>query len=355
MTRFATPRGLFIPALLGLAIALVVAILAISPATQGAVPDDVYATYGVHNDAHNADCAFPNCTYVRTPGEPTNPRYPAYWTSHWAMYRVFNKYQDYPPPYDGKPPAALKDGVDYQTSWGATYYDSTWRGPSGEGAMEEHYEKFCLPIFPIPNNYTCSFISLGKTAFFVTYDDRPSWMPPVCLFSPSNHPPERDFIKHLPYSKADSARLGDRVQGYSFWVGQSGKPIQTGVSPDQTANGGIMFGYGFDSNATPDRVNKRAAPYRHPQSFYFSGVPYMPQLPQPNAPIVSQNYTDFAMTRPDPAKTWAQVAGLDPKTLPKCQLFNPPAVAQTAAAPDGRLSAPGPAPKVPTWGSIGKP
>jgi hypothetical protein len=83
------------------------------------------------------------------------------------MYRVFNHFKDYPPPYDGKPPAPLEEGKDYQTTWGASYYDSTWMGPIGNGAMEEDYEKACLPIFPIPNNYSCSVISLpggGPTA-----------------------------------------------------------------------------------------------------------------------------------------------------------------------------------------------
>ncbi|HVR99829.1 MAG TPA: hypothetical protein VMW27_24610 [Thermoanaerobaculia bacterium] len=308
--------------------------------------DDVYATYGVHNDSHSKECADPRtCTYERAPGMPSDPEYPEYWTSHWKMYRVFNRFQMYPPPYDGKPPAELVEGQDYETSEGVTYYDSTWGG--GEGAMEEHYVKRCLPIFPIPNNYTCSFISLGKTAYFVTYpEDRPAGMPPVCLFSPDNHPPRRDFITHLPYSLGDSSRLNGTVQGYSFWVNHvTGRPMQTGVFPDQTDNGGIMFGYAFESTPRPDSAQPSAPPYRHPQSFYFSGYPYAPA----NAPIVSQNYTDFAMVRPDPAKTWDQVKGLDPKTLPPCQLFDPP------SPPEGMVGATArPKAKAPTWGSIGR-
>ncbi|WP_198956117.1 hypothetical protein [Archangium sp. Cb G35] len=303
--------------------------------------DDVYATYGVHNSSHASECANRQCEYTRGPGEPANPVYPEYWTSNWTMYRVFNNYETHLPPYDGKPPAPLVEGQDYEVSYGTTYYDSTWNG--GQGAMMEHYEKRCLPIFPLPSNYTCSFISLGDTAFFVTYDsDRPEGMPPVCLFSPRNHPPRRDFVKHLPYSQGDSAQLGGRVQGYSFWVDHAtGKPIQTGASPDQTQAGGILFGYAFDSTATPDRVDTAAPPYRHPQSFYFSGYPVAPA----NAPIVSQNYTDFAMIRPDPAKTWDQVSGLDPKTLPRCQLFDPP------NTPNALLKSGKPAP---TWGTIGR-
>ena len=101
-----------------------------------------------------------------------------------------------------------------------------------------------------------------------------------------------------------------------------------------------MFGYAFDSQPTPDRVDGYAPPYRHPQSFYFSGFPAAPA----NAPIVSQNYTDFAMIKPDPKTTWDQVNKLDPKTLPPCQLFDPPASA-LAVPNTGRA---------PTWGNIGK-
>jgi hypothetical protein len=240
------------------------------------------------------------------------------------MYRVFNNYVDSPPPYDGKPPDTLKEGVDYQVSCGATYYDSTWRGPNGEeGAMMEHYEEWSLPIFPMDNHFTSSFISLGNTAYFLTYDkDRPKGLPPICLFSQLNHPPRRDFIKHLPYSAGDSRRLGGRIQGYSFWTSPEPNkpPIQVGASPDRTADGAVLFGYAFDSFWSPDAVDKSAAPYRHPQSFYFSGYPGKP----PNAPIVSQNYTEFAMIRPNPAETWDLVAKFSAgKEIPSmCNLFD---------------------------------
>ena len=98
----------------------------------------------------------------------------------------------------------------------------------------------------------------------------------------------------------------------------------------------------FDSVPKPDRVNKAAAPYRHPQSFYFSGVPMNP----PNAPIVSQNYTDFAMVRPDPAKTWGQVAKMCTGDVPRCELFNPP------ASGDGKALGAEQAREAPTWGDI---
>ena len=130
------------------------------------------------------------------------------------------------------------------------------------------------------------------------------------------------------------------MQGYSFWVdGETGKPIQVGVSPDRTADRAIMFGYAFMSEPTPDRVDKSAPPYRHPQSFYFSGYPLAPA----NAPIVSQNYTDFAMIKPDPKTSWDLVNKRDPKSLPQCRLFNPPSAALGVAAP---------AKRAPTWGDL---
>jgi hypothetical protein len=135
-------------------------------------PTDVYSTYGAHNPPTDSPCADQGCVYTRKAGEPSNPRYPDYWTSHWTMYRISNPtlLAKYPPPYDGIPPRRLKPRVDYEISRGETFFDNTWRGRSGEGAMMEHYEKRCLPIIPISNHFTCSFISLGDTAFFVTYD-----------------------------------------------------------------------------------------------------------------------------------------------------------------------------------------
>jgi hypothetical protein len=171
-------------------------------------------------------------------------------------------------------------------------------------------------------------------------------MPPVCLFSPINHPPRRDFIEHLPYAAGDSERLKNRVQGYSFWIDpNSGAPVQVGVGPDRTLKGDIMFGYAFESQARPDSADPTAAPYRHPQSFYFSGVydATDPATP-PDAPIVSQNYTDFAMIKPDPRQTWDQVSGLDVAALPKCALFDPPSLA--ALNVGGR--------RPPTWADIGR-
>ncbi len=298
----------------------------LAAASSGLEPANVYSTWGVHNDAHADDCGATNCSYARKAHDPGDPVYPPFWTSQWVMYRVFQGYGNHPPPYDGRPPAPFREGTDYQSSRGVTYYDSLWRGPQGDGAMEEHYEKYCLPIFRFSNHYSCSFISLGDIAFFITYDDRPTWMPPVCLFSPNNRPPARDFIKHLPYAREDGARLGGLVNGYSFWIGSNGKPYQIGASPDQTAQHGILFGYAFYSKSTPpDRIDRSAAPYAHPHSFYFSGVPYSSEAPVPNAPIVSQNYTDFAMLRPDPTKTWDAVMHLDPQNQPPCHLFDSPA------------------------------
>ena len=309
-------------------------------ANNSADNNAVYATYGVHNAPDVSKCTRPDCSYTGEKGRPADPIYPAFWQSRWTMYRVFANYAGALPPYAGAP-KGLVPGRDYEVSYGATYYDSTWKsagkGPDGEGAMMEHYEKRCLPIFPFTNNtFTCSFISLGNTAFFLTYpQDRPKGMPPVCLFSNFNHPPRRDFITHLPYSAADSAQLGAGAQAYSFWVGDDGKPFQTGVKPDQTERGGglgngVMFGYAFA------RVNGTL----QPQSFYFSGFPLTP----PDAPFVSQNYSGFAATKPDPAKTWDLVSKLDPAKLPACTVMNGPSSPTLKAGQKRPL----------TWFDIGK-
>ena len=77
------------------------------------------------------DAAGPARIYL---GEPADPVYPEYWTSPWTMYRVFNNYVDHSPPYDGRPPAPLREGIDYEVSYGASYYESTWRGATGFAA-----------------------------------------------------------------------------------------------------------------------------------------------------------------------------------------------------------------------------
>ena len=281
----------------------------------------IYPTYGVHNPPHYSPCASPDCLYDRGPAEPSDPILPLYWIAKWKMYRVFKQYAQYPPPYDVAPPPPLKEGVDYEVSSGTTYYDSTWRGPNGEhGAMMEFYENRALPIFPGPNTFSCAFISLGDSAYFLTFkENRPVGMEPVCLFSAVNHPPTRDFIKHLPYSKGDSERLDGRVQGYSFWTSPGGDrpPIQVGVSPDRTAEGAVMFGYAFHSKWTEERSSTGLPMlYRRPHSFYFSGWPKDP----PNAPIVSQNFYDFLIAKPDPAKTWDLVVEFaEGIPIPVCQ------------------------------------
>jgi hypothetical protein len=307
------------------------------PHTSCNCPQDpvINVTWGVHNAPAFSPCVYPNCRYTRGPNEPPDPLFPEYWTSSWTMYRVYGNYAQYPPPYNGAPPA----GAQYETSYGASYYDSTYIAPAGTGAMMEHYEKKCIPIFPLPNDFTCSFISLGDIAYFLTYDDRPPNMPPVCLFSPLNHPPQRDFISHLPYSAGDSSRLGNGAQAYSFWVSAAdSKPIQVGASPDQTNYPAILFGYAF---APVNGVLQ-------PQSFYFSGYPGDP----PNAPIVSQNYTNWSATKPDPAKTWDLVSKLDVTSLPLCHLFDP--LTSGGGSTGTEAFAVRSAKRFPTWADIGR-
>ncbi|WP_207749059.1 hypothetical protein, partial [Clostridioides difficile] len=65
-----------------------------------------------------------------------------------------------------------------------------------------------------------------------------------------------------------------------------------------------------------------------------------------------QNYTSFAATQPSP-DIWAEVSGIDPTTLPACQLCDPPETAggSTNAALKAGSSAPV---RAPTRGDIGR-
>ena len=266
----------------------------------------IYPTFGVHNPPQYSPCppTGKDCLHRRTEGQPSDPLWPQQWVSDWTMYRVFDGYKDNPPPYTSPPSTLTPD--QYEVSQGWTAYDSTYQIDKypDAGAMMEHYEKRCLPIFPIDNQFSCAFVSLGKTAYFLTYEqDRPKDMPPCCLFSPENHPPRRDFVKHLPYSPQDSARL-DNIQAYAL------------------STGPILFGFAAHSDYTTDADVPHQPAYRHPQSFYFSGSPETP----PNAPIVSQNYSGFSARAPDPTTTWDLVAKMcTAQPLPDCQLFDPPA------------------------------
>ncbi len=264
-------------------------------------PDNVYETLGVHNPR---GCEIPErCIGDRPEGSPSDPHFPLYWISNWTMYRVKTGYKQNPPPYSN-PPATLKPS-DYTVSYGTTYYDASYipRDFDGYGAMMEHYEDYCLPIFPIKNNnYTCTFISLGNKAYFLTYpEDRPKNMPQCCSFSPWNHPPRQDFIKHLSYSEERSKHLFGTIQAYAEEVP---------AGPEK-----ILFGYAFYKQATADDYVH--PPYRHPQSFYFSG-----DTTKANAPIVSQNYTNFRFQKPDPRYTWDRVAQMCPTDPVDCQLFD---------------------------------
>lgn len=303
-------------------------------------PEPLYTTYGAHNPPeYNEQCTNRDCTYPRKDGEPEDPLWPEYWQSDWNMYRVYNRYAEFPPPYPGKPPSPLADGVDYQTSKGTSYYDSTYEGQWGKRAMLENYTDFCLPIFPMENGFSCQFVSVGEKAFFFADDDRrPDHVPEACLFSPLNYAPARDFVSHLPYSAGDSARIGEGGQGYSFWVSAvDGRVLRVGASPDQTGKAGILFGYGFER--TDDGAMR-------PHSFYFSGYP----LPPADAPMVSQNYVGFGATQPD-ASIWEKAESQDIDALPVCNLF-----AQHETDSEGKITSVTPTTELtaPTWASIGR-
>lgn len=268
----------------------------------------IYPTFGVHNAPQYSPCppTAQDCLNRRAEDQPSDPLYPQHWVSDWVMYRVFDGYEENPPPYTSPPRRLTPDR--YEISYGTTYYDSTYNAKNypDSGAMMEFYRKRCLPIFPIDNHFTCAFISLGKTAYFLTYEhDRPKGMPPCCLFSPENHPPRRDFVKHLPYSPVDSSRI-EGIQAYSLKT-----PGPGGVD--------ILFGYAFESNYRTDDEFPHSEAYRHPYAFYFSGS----NAPVPNAPIVSQNYRNFLAKSPEPENTWDLVAKQCAAPIPDCALFVP--------------------------------
>lgn len=266
-------------------------------------PDHIYYTQGAHNDL-DCDKSKNYCVADRHQGEPSDPQYPQWWISDWKMYRVFQNYDKFPPPYSSPPQDLNPD--DYEVSDGTTYYDSTYiaKDGDGEGAMIEHYKKRCLPVFPSENHYTCSFVSLGNKAYFLRYDDLDlTKKPSICLFSPHNHPPRTDFIKHLSYDPTESAHLNNSLQAYSIHLSDKENPKK-------------LFGYAFYKEATPDSYDSTAKPYRHPQSFYFAGYPLAPV----HAPIVSQNYTSFHIEKPS-SETWTQIAEMLPPNPKPCCLF----------------------------------
>jgi len=119
----------------------------------------------------------------------------------------------------------------------------------------------------------------------------------------------------LPYAVGDSRQLNFAVQGYSFWVSQkTGVIMQTGAAPDQTQNGGILFGYAFDSQPTPDRM-KGEPPYRHPQSFYFLVFRHRCQTRQSSARTTPTSRL-CGPTRRRPGRRWQA------STRPNCRLVN---------------------------------
>ncbi|MCL1126415.1 hypothetical protein [Shewanella surugensis] len=263
---------------------------------------NVYETYGVHN---SLGCNKKNhfCLSPRSRNAPSNPILPLEWISDWVMFRVKKDYKDNPPPYTN-PPSTLKP-EDYTISYGTSFYDANYLPLHGDGvgAMMVHYDKYCLPIFPIANNlYTCSFISLGNKTYFLTYrHDRPAHMPACCLFSPNHHPQRPDFVKHLNYDFLRSKQLNHSVLAYS--------------REQLTLHGQVLFGFAFNKATSPDAFNTPG--YQHPHSFFFSG-----DFNTAKAPIVSQNYTSFRTEKPNPEQTWERVSRMCPATPKPCQLFN---------------------------------
>ncbi len=272
----------------------------------------IYANNSVHNDCF---CDPPaKCDFSDQEGRPADPHYAPYWMSQWTMYQVFQNYQVFPPPY-ANPPQHLTQS-DYRVSRGSTFYDNTYVPADGDGtgAMMEFYGyNQCLPIFPMRNDYSCAFISRGNKAYFLNYGKlevgttQNGAVPPrdvtptCCKFSPFNHPPRPDFIKHLPYSTERSQHLDGSLLAYAWTTPPPSPPI--------------LFGYAFykDQWITDPATGEK---YNLPQSFYFSGQPTDP----PDAPIVSQNYESFRVAQP-PSELWDLVDQVCPPEPKWCCLF----------------------------------
>ncbi len=203
------------------------------------------------------------------------------------MYRVMHNYEK------TRRPTAIPSTLtpaDYTVSRGTSYYDTAYIPADGDGfgAMMEHYEKYCLPIFPIKNNnYTCSFVSLGNKAYFLTYpQDRPKDMPACCMFSPMNHPPRQDFIQHLPYSAERSQNLDGSVQAYALDL--------------QSPQGPILFGYAFYKRCRDNRLT--GSPNRS-----FSLVTPASPMPRSSARTTPTSASPNR-TPPRPGRRWPRCA-----------------------------------------------
>ncbi len=280
----------------------------------------IYSTNGVHS-GYGCDTSNNFCIAPRDKYDLPDPQFPQMWISDWTMFTVTNTAASdvNPPPYTN-PPIVLEPD-DYIVSYGTSFYDNTYQPENPEddedyGAMMEHYNDFCLPIFGKSlkqNTFTCAFVSLGKKAFFLDYDNKtPEGTPDCCMFSPSNHPPRPDFIKHLDVWPDASLRLNGSVQAY-FW--------EQLWAID--ANPRILFAYAFNREKSPQGLTPKSEWYQHPQSFFFSGVMNLGTEKEQNMifPMISQNYSSFRIEKPHP-DIWAEVAQWCPvETIKKCRLF----------------------------------
>eukprot|EP00117_Sycon_ciliatum_P040162 scpid93606/ scgid29556/ len=157
--------------------------------------------------------------------EPPKDHWPEKWISDWTLYHVLP--EDPTPPYaDGKVPEQSRKGR------GRTYYD--W---SKLAIIEEYYD-FCVPIFVEGHNFTCHFLNVNNVSYFITFDDRPSWTPPCCIFGKPWLPPSPSTISNtLPfYGKKpfhdrevnwyrNTPPAGELTFGYGFYA-DTGLPAE---------------------------------------------------------------------------------------------------------------------------------
>jgi len=180
------------------------------------------------------------------------PWWPEQFIANWTIY--YTDIESNMPPYYNN---AGIPNPPYWAGRGITYYD--WSIQS----MRERYFDFCVPIFTNGSNWRCDFLNTQSTSYLITYDDRPSYVPPCCIFLQPWHPPAPNFLDNTTAAYNGTSMIGGSLA--EWWV--------LDVPIDQ----GGPFGYAFFYNSAT------------PAAFYFGAV---------NGWTL-QNFFDFTPDKPN--------------------------------------------------------
>jgi len=194
--------------------------------------------------------------------------WPAYFTTQWDMYFVYDA--NNAPPYDPIP-----IGPNITVTHGQTYYDTTYQGL---GAMREVYSTRCIPIFftgvfSANNNFSCDFLNVAstQTAYMITHDDRPIGAPECCIIGQPFHPPPVNFASNMT-DKSSQTIGGIQVDWNAITLPDAG-----------------IFNFGFVANSTSQGFST-------PYVFYMMGAPQV-------ASWLYQKFENFAPEHPS-EKWW---------------------------------------------------